>query len=218
MRILLVEDDKMLGKATAAGLKTSYAVDWCQTAEEAADALRTTDYDLIMLDVSLPAKSGLDLLKEMRSKKDERPVLLLTARDAVRHRIEGLNAGADDYLTKPFDLDELLARAAALIRRSKGQTTPKILQGDIIFDKAAHTATKDGKIIPLSARELAVLEILINNIGRVISKSRIEEHIYDWSSEEIESNTIEVHVSSLRRKLGKTFIKTIRGLGYMIAP
>lgn len=218
MRVLLVEDDKMLGKATSAGLKASYAVDWCQTAEEAADALRTTDYDLIMLDVNLPAKSGLDLLREMRGKKDDRPVLLLTARDAVRHRIEGLNAGADDYLTKPFDLDELLARAAALIRRSKGQTTPKILQGGIIFDKAAHTATKDGKIIPLSGRELAVLEILINNIGRVISKARIEEHIYDWSSEEIESNTIEVHISSLRRKLGKTFIKTIRGLGYMITP
>jgi DNA-binding response OmpR family regulator len=218
MRILLVEDDKMLGKATAAGLKTAYAVDWCQTAEEAADALRTTEYDLVMLDINLPVKSGLDLLKEMRGKKDERPVLLLTARDAVRHRIEGLNVGADDYLTKPFDLDELLARAAALIRRSKGQTIPKILQGDIIFDRAAHTATKDGKVIPLSARELAVLEILINNIGRVISKTRIEEHIYDWSNEEIESNTIEVHVSSLRRKLGKTFIKTIRGLGYMISP
>ena len=218
MRILLVEDDKMLGKATTAGLKTAYAVDWCQTAEEAADAMRTTEYDLIMLDINLPVKSGLDLLKEMRRKKDERPVLLLTARDAVHHRIEGLNAGADDYLTKPFDLDELLARAAALIRRSKGQTTLKILQGDIIFDRTAHTATKGGKVIPLSARELAVLEILINNVGRVISKARIEEHIYDWSNEEIESNTIEVHVSSLRRKLGKAFIKTIRGLGYMVAP
>ena len=208
----------MLGKATAAGLKTAYAVDWCQTAEEANDALRTTEYDLVMLDINLPVKSGLDLLKEMRSKKDERPVLLLTARDAVRHRIEGLNAGADDYLTKPFDLDELLARAAALIRRSKGQTAPKILQGDVIFDRTAHTATKEGKVIPLSARELAVLEILINNVGRVISKARIEEHIYDWSNEEIESNTIEVHVSSLRRKLGKNFIKTLRGLGYMIEP
>jgi len=218
MRILLVEDDKMLGKATAAGLKTAHAVDWCRTAEEASDALRTTDYDLVVLDINLPVKSGLDLLREMREKKDARPVLLLTARDALRHRVEGLNAGADDYLVKPFDLDELLARVAALIRRSKGQTTARTLRGGIVFDSAARTASKNGKTIPLSARELAVLGILANNVGRVISKAQIEEHIYDWSSEEIESNTIEVHVSALRRKLGKNFVRTIRGLGYMIEP
>lgn len=218
MRILLVEDDKMLGKATAAGLKTSYAVDWCETAEDALEALHTTKYALVILDINLPVKSGLDLLKEMRGEKDDRPVLLLTARDAVRHRVEGLNAGADDYLVKPFDLDELLARAAALIRRSKGQTGSQIAQGDVIFDVAAHTASKGGKPVPLSAREIAVLETLFSNVGRVISRAQIEEHIYGWSSEEIESNTIEVHISSLRRKLGKDFIKTIRGLGYMIAP
>ncbi|MDE2337602.1 MAG: response regulator transcription factor, partial [Alphaproteobacteria bacterium] len=145
-----------------------------------------------------------------------RPVLLLTARDAVRHKIEGLNAGADDYLTKPFDLDELLARAAALIRRSQRQAPSQVLPGGIVFDKAAHTASREGRAIPLSARELAVLEVLAGNVGRVISKARIEEHVYDWSDEGIESNTIEVHVSALRRKLGKDCIKTIRGLGYMI--
>ncbi len=216
MRILLVEDDRMLGKATADGLKTAYAVDWCQTAEDAAEALHTTDYDLAIFDINLPVKSGLDLLKEMRGGKDDRPVLFLTARDALRHKIEGLNAGADDYLTKPFDLDELLARVGALIRRSQRQMTPQSLQGGIVFDKAAHIAYKDGKAVPLSARELAVLEVLAGNVGRVVSKARIEEHVYDWSDEDIESNTIEVHISALRRKLGKTFIKTIRGLGYMI--
>lgn len=217
MRILLVEDDVMLGKATASGLKTTYAVDWCQSAEDAADALRTTDYDLVVLDINLPGKSGLDLLKEVRSKKDDRPIMFLTARDAVQHRIAGLNAGADDYLVKPFDLDELIARSAALIRRSKGRSSATIVHGNLEFDPVSRTVKVDDKNIHLSARELAVLEILLSNAGRVVSKSRIEEQIYDWGSGEIESNTVEVHVSALRRKIGKDFIRTIRGLGYVIS-
>ncbi len=216
MRILLVEDDRMLGKATADGLKTAYAVDWCRAAEDAAEALHTTRYDLVVLDVNLPVRSGLDLLKDMRDAKDDCPVLLLTARDALRQKVEGLNAGADDYLTKPFELDELLARVAALIRRSQRQMAPLMLAEGIVFDKTAHIASRDGHAVPLSARELAVLEVLAGNVGRVVSKARIEEHVYDWSNEDIESNTIEVHISALRRKLGKTLIKTIRGLGYMI--
>ena len=216
MRILLVEDDAMLGKATMAGLKIDYAVDWRQTAEDAADAMRVTEYDLVVLDINLPSKSGLDFLKEMRALKNNCPVLFLTARDTVRHRVEGLNAGADDYLVKPFDLDELIARIGALVRRSQGRSSSQIKHGDLTFDVSSRSLTKAGKTVSLSARELAIFEVLLNNIGRVVSKSRIEERIYDWSSEGVESNTVEVHVSALRRKLGKTMIKTVRGLGYII--
>ena len=218
MRLLLVEDDIMLGKATAEGLKTAYAVDWCESAEDAAEALKTTPYDLVVLDVNLPGQSGLDLLKTLRKGNDNRPVLFLTARDAVAHRIEGLNAGADDYLVKPFDLDELIARAGALIRRSLGRANPEISCGDVTYDPSAKQAKKKGKTVKLSARELAVLEILMGHIGKVINKTQIEEHIYDWNSGDIESNTIEVHISALRRKLGKDLIKTMRGVGYMISP
>ncbi len=217
MRILLVEDDTMLGKATAEGLKTAYAVDWCESAEDAAEALKTTPYDLVILDVNLPGQSGLDLLKTLRGTNDNCPVLFLTARDAIAHRIEGLNAGADDYLIKPFDLDELIARAGALIRRSQGRANPEISCGDIIYNPAGKQITKKGKPIALSGRELAVLEILMGHIGKVISKGQIEERIYDWGTGDIESNTIEVHISALRQKLGKDLIKTIRGVGYMIA-
>ena len=145
MRILLVEDDTMLGKATAEGLKTAFAVDWCQTAEDAQAALQTVSYDLLILDIGLPEKSGMDLLRELRADNDDRPVLFLTARDAVRHRIDGLNAGADDYLIKPFDLDELIARATALMRRSKGRASPQIKYGDIVFDPVAKQVAHAGK-------------------------------------------------------------------------
>lgn len=217
MRILLVEDDIMLGKATTEGLKTAYAVDWCETAEDAAAALKTTPYDLLVLDINLPKKSGIDLLKELREHNDDRPVLFLTARDSVAHRIEGLNAGADDYLVKPFDLDELIARIGALIRRSQGRASPKITCGDIVYNPVAKQVKKSGKLIKLSGRELSVLEILMTNLDKVMSKLQIEEHIYDWNSGDIESNTIEVHISALRRKLDKDLIKTIRSVGYIIS-
>jgi DNA-binding response OmpR family regulator len=216
MRILLVEDDVMLGKATLEGLKTAFAADWCQTAEDAQAALETTPYDLLILDIGLPDMSGMDLLKKLRASNDDRPVLFLTARDAVYHRIEGLNAGADDYLVKPFDLDELLARAAALIRRSQGRASPVLKWGDITFDPAGKIVTKAGQAAKLSGREMAVLQVLMEHIGKVFSKAQIESHIYDWGSEDIESNTVEVHISAIRRKLGKDIIKTIRGVGYMI--
>ncbi len=218
MRILLVEDDKNLGKATAEGLKDIYAVDWVMSAEEAEEALLTTSYALVVLDINLPGASGLELLEGQRRNKNQIPVLLLTARDAVRHRIEGLNAGADDYLVKPFDLDELLARCAALIRRSGGQVTPVITHKGLSYEPASGYLEKAGKVVSLSRRERAVFDCLIRNIGRSVSKEKITESIYDWSSEEIESNTVEVYISSLRRKLGHDLIKTNRGVGYMIEP
>lgn len=216
MRILLVEDDKNLGKATAEGLKESFAVDWVGSGEDAQDALATTAYGLIVLDINLPGISGLDLLSSLRKQKNQIPVLLLTARDAIRHRVEGLNKGADDYLVKPFDLDELLARCAALMRRAGGHAEPVIEIADIVFEPATGKLEKAGAPVILSARERAIFDVLIHNQGRPVSKSSIEERIYDWASGDIESNTIEVHIAGLRRKLGRDLIKTIRGVGYMI--
>lgn len=216
MRLLLVEDDRNLGKATAEGLRDAYAVDWVRSSEEAEDSLKTTAYALVVLDISLPGASGLDLLRQLRREKSQIPVLLLTARDAVRHRVEGLNAGADDYLVKPFDLDELLARCAALIRRGSGQASPVIAYEDICYEPASKHLEKGGITVQLSNREAAVFDCLIRNIDRPVSKEKIMESVYDWSSEEIESNTIEVYIASLRRKLGRNLIKTIRSVGYMI--
>jgi DNA-binding response OmpR family regulator len=216
MRLLLVEDDRNLGKATAEGLKESFAVDWVRSAEEAEDALSTVKYDLAVFDINLPEKSGLELLKDLRRDKNKLPVLLLTARDAVYHRVEGLNSGADDYLVKPFDLDELLARCAALVRRSQSEGQPIILINDLSYEPSSGKLEKTGKSINLSGRERAVFDVLAHNINRPVSKAMIEERIYDWGSEHIESNTIEVHIAALRRKIGRENIKTIRGIGYMI--
>ncbi len=216
MRLLLVEDDRNLGKATAEGLKESFAVDWVRSAEEAEDALSTVKYDLAVFDINLPEKSGLDLLKDLRREKNNIPVLLLTARDAIYHRVEGLNSGADDYLVKPFDLDELLARCAALVRRAQGDGQPIITIGDLSYEPASGKLEKNEKSISLSGRERAVFDVLAHNINRPVSKAMIEERIYDWGSADIESNTIEVHIAALRRKIGRETIKTIRNIGYMI--
>lgn len=216
MRILLVEDDTLLGKATLAGLRTLYAADWLTSAEDAAEALATTSYDLLVLDINLPGVSGLDWLTQLRRNNNSIPCLFLTARDATYHRIEGLNAGADDYLVKPFDLDELLARCAALLRRAHGYARPVIQHHGLIYDPASKSVTVDDQAVALSARELSILDYLLNNIGHIVSKQQIEEHIYDWSNDDIGSNTIEVHVSALRRKLGRDLIKTIRNMGYVI--
>ncbi len=216
MRLLLIEDDKNLGRATLEGLRDSYAADWVRSAEEAQEALLTTAYALLILDINLPGMSGIDFLKSLRSKKDKIPVLLLTAQDAVRHRVLGLNTGADDYLVKPFDLSELLARCAALIRRSAGNPNPLIEHGDIVYEPATGNLERNGAPLMLSGREQAVFDCLIRNIGHPLSKAKIMERVYDWSSEDIESNTIEVYIASLRRKLGRDLIKTMRGIGYMI--
>ena len=216
MRILLVEDDVLLGKATLAGLRTAFAADWLTNAEDAEAALRAQPYALLVLDINLPEKSGLDMLATLRAAGDMTPCLFLTARDAVYHRVEGLNAGADDYLVKPFDLNELLARCAALIRRAHGRASPVITHGDTTLDPLSKTVQVAGAPVALSALEFAIAEYLMNNIGRVLSKQQIESSIYDWSHDDIGSNTVEVHISALRRKLGRDFIKTIRNVGYVI--
>jgi DNA-binding response OmpR family regulator len=206
----------MLGRATLAGLRTVYAVDWVESAEDAQDAMSTTSYDLLVLDINLPGLSGLEWLTRLRKAQNDIPCLFLTARDATYHRVEGLNAGADDYLVKPFDLDELIARCAALLRRSQGRANPVIEHGGISYDPIAKRVTLDNKSVSLSGRELAILDYLLNNKGRILSKQQIEEHIYDWGNDDIGSNTIEVHISGLRRKLGRDLIKTIRNVGYTI--
>ncbi len=219
MRLLMVEDDKQLGKATAEGLRIAgFAVDWFQNAEDAALAVRSTRFDLIVLDINLPGCSGLNWLKDLRSSNSILPVLLLTARDALHHKVEGFNAGADDYLVKPFDLDELVARCGALIRRSQGRANPVIVCGDITFNTQTRQVMKGKSPVLLSNRELGILEILMNAKGCTVSKQQIEEKIYDWDSTGTESNTVEVHVSSIRRKLGKELVKTVRGVGYLIGP
>ncbi len=216
MRLLLVEDDPMLGKAVQSALKQAgYTVDLLDDGESAEEALLTTAYDLMVLDINLPGKSGLEVLATQRRSKSKLPVLLLTARDRVSQRVEGLDAGADDYLAKPFDLDELLARIRALLRRSEGRTTPVITHDDIVLDPSAKAVTRAGRPVNLSAREYAVLSVLMENAGRVMNRQQIEEKLYGWDME-VDSNAIEVHISHLRKKLGDSLIKTIRGLGYIV--
>lgn len=216
MRILLVEDDEILGDGIVAGLREfSFSIDWIKTGKHLHSALLSTDYDVLLLDLNLPGESGLDLLRELRNSGKGLPVLILTARDTVEDRVKGLDLGADDYLIKPFDLDELAARIRALIRRNHGRSTPLLKAGDIEMDVARHTVTRGGISLDLSAREFSILHLLLESAGKVMSKRKIEDSLYAWG-EEIESNTIEVHIHNLRKKLGQDTIKTIRGVGYVI--
>lgn len=216
MRILLVEDDLNLGEATKQGLREQFAVDWVLSAEKAEIALSTTNYDLLVLDINLPGISGLELLKKRKNKGDQTPVLLLTAKDAIDDKVKGLNLGADDYLVKPFDLNELIARCNALIRRSSIETKNIIKKDDLYYELATGLLKKSQEVITLSAREKAIFDCLVLNPNRLISKDLIIEKIYDWENQDIESNTIEVHIASLRKKIGKEIISTIRGVGYRI--
>jgi DNA-binding response OmpR family regulator len=213
--ILLIEDDDMLGSAIVDGLRPRFPVDWCRTMTDGEAAIDANSYELAILDLGLPDGSGLDLLRGIRARRNPLPVLILTARDALADRVAGLNGGADDYVTKPFDLDELMARCDAIIRRSQGRASPVITYGELAYEPAARRLTRNGDPVALSAREMAVLDILMTNIDRVISKSQIEERLYSWDNL-IESNTVEVHLSHLRRKIGRDVIRTIRGLGYVI--
>lgn len=216
MRLLLVEDDPLIGDGVRTGLaQEGYAVDWFKDGHSAAQALQTEDYDLMILDLGLPKMSGLEILKKLRGKDNALPVLILTSRDTVADRVTGLDCGADDYLVKPFALDELNARIRALHRRRKDRSTPTIQHGAITLDPAAHEVTRDGKPVNISAREFAVLQMLLENIGKVLSRARIEEGLYAWN-EEIESNAVEVHIHHLRKKLGSSLIHTIRGIGYVV--
>ncbi len=215
LTILLIEDDDMLAAAIVDGLAPRFLVERVDTIDHGEAALATGDYDMVILDIALPDGSGLDLLARMRRASNMLPVLILSARATLDDRLLGLNGGADDYLVKPFDLQELTARCDAVIRRRQGRAAPVIVHGDMVYAPAARQVTLDGVPVALSARELAVLDVLLSNIGHVISKAQIEERLYRWD-EAIESNTIEVHVSHLRRKLGADRIKTIRGLGYIV--
>lgn len=215
MRILYVEDDNQLGRATTAGLKEEFAVDWFTNVDDAEEALRQVSYDLLVLDINLPGRSGLDLLRQLRGRGTTLPVLMLTARDTVPQRIEGLDAGADDYLVKPYDFEELLARIRALVRRRAMPYRDVVRYRGLTVDFTGHTATLDGEPLALTQREFNVLRILLEDQGRCLSKDQIAEKMYGWN-DEVESNTIEVYVSALRRKLGKEYIRTLRGLGYLM--
>lgn len=216
MRILLVEDDPILGDGIKSGLmQDQYNVDWLTSGGQAAQALQTDSYDLLLLDLNLPVKSGYDILKDVRKKNNELPVLILTARDATEDRVKGLDMGADDYLAKPFDLEELLARIRALLRRSKGRTTPTLKHGEFELNPIEHKLSLSGNQIELSPVEFQLLQLLLENRGRVYAKNQLEDNIYGWNKE-VDSNAIEVHIHHLRKKLGNDLIRTIRGVGYVI--
>ena len=216
MRLLLAEDDALLGDGIRAGLnQEGYTVDWVQDGLAADISLKTESYELMVLDLGLPKMSGIEVLKKLRLRKDDLPVLILTARDTVNDRVEGLDAGADDYLIKPFDLDELAARLRALLRRNSGRVSSELIQGDIILDPASHAVSQKGLPVELSPREFALLHMLLEKKGKVLSRARLEESMYSWESD-IGSNAIEVHIHHLRKKLGQKLIRTIRGVGYII--
>ena len=216
MRLLLVEDDPMIGDSVRQGLaQDGFVVDWVKDGKAAELAVLNEVYDLMLLDLGLPRKEGLDVLKGLRAKGNAIPVMILTARDAVADRVKGLDAGADDYLVKPFDLDELSARIRALLRRRSGRAEPVISVGKLSMNPATREVTFDGEPVALSSRELALLSALIDRPGAVLSREQLEEKIYGWDRE-VGSNTVEVHIHSLRRKLGQDFIKNVRGVGYMV--
>ncbi len=218
MRLLLVEDDAMIGEAIREGLRRDgFTVDWVHDGESASQVLRTEAFDLLLLDLGLPRKGGLEVLTAARAHGQELPVLIITARDAVSDRVQGLDAGADDYLVKPFDLDELAARIRALLRRKSGRTAPAIEHRGVVLNPAKHSVTRDGREVALSPKEFALLQLLMERPGTILSRARIEERLYGWG-EEVESNAVEVHIHGLRRKLGADYILNVRGVGYRVPP
>jgi len=217
MRVLIVEDDPMIGRAVLSGLRGSgYATDWVRDGVEAELALAGGRYDAALLDLGLPRREGMDILKALRRGNDDIPVLIITARDSVSDRIAGLDSGADDYLVKPFSLDELLARMRAVIRRRAGRASPEIHYGALLLDPVKRRVTFRDRPVDLSAREFAVLEALLQEPGAVVSRQKLEEAVYGWG-QEIESNSVEVHLHNLRRKLAPELIRNLRGVGYRVA-
>ena len=216
MRILIVEDDALLGAGLKTGLgQDGYAADWVQDADAAEHALRVEHFDLVVLDLGLPGRDGLTLLRDLRQKGLGLPVLILTARDAVADRVAGLDAGGDDFLIKPFDLDELGARIRALARRSHGQSASLLHAGDLTLDTAGRQVTLGHCLLYLSPKEYALLEALISNVDQVVPRSRLQATAYGWQ-DDLESNALEVHIHNLRRKLGRHRILTVRGVGYQL--
>ena len=216
MRILIVEDDPMIGAGIRTGLRQDgYTADWARDGNSAEVAVATNEYDAILLDLGLPGRSGLELLAQWRRKRNMVPILIITARDSVEDRIAGLDAGADDYLVKPFDLNELAARLRALLRRRSGRATPVIEHGPLHLDPATHEVHLNGTAVKLSGREFALLHALLQVPGVPLSRSQLEDRLYGWE-EEIGSNAIEVHIHALRRKIGSELIRNVRGVGYMV--
>lgn len=216
MRLLLVEDDTMIGDSVLDLLRAEhYAVDWVKDGEMADTALRAQTYDLVLLDLGLPRRDGLTVLRSLRARKERIPVLIATARDSVQQRIEGLDAGADDYVLKPYDLDELLARIRALLRRAAGRAEPVYEHKGVTINPATREVMVGDHPVVLSAREWAVLEPLLSRPGMVLSRSQIEEKLYSWR-DEISSNAVEVYIHGLRKKLGADLIRNVRGVGYMV--
>jgi len=216
MRLLVVEDDLLLGNGIQVALQQiGYAVDWLTDGEAAIHALNVETFDGVILDLNLPRKSGLEILKQLRESGHTLPILILTAKDTLQDKIRGLDLGADDYMIKPFELNELLARLRALLRRSKGRATTYLEYKELRLDPNNFIVTFNEETIAMSNKEFAILQTLLENVGHIISRQRLEESIYAWDSM-VESNAVEVHIHHLRKKLGKNLIKTIRGMGYMI--
>lgn len=218
MRVLLVEDDRMIGEAVEQALKDAkYAVDWVRDGLTAINTIEHQTYDLVLLDLGLPKKDGFDVLRSIRGRGNSVSLLIMTARDATRDRIQGLDLGADDYIVKPFEMGELLARMRAVSRRKGGNAGPILTNGIITLDPVTHEATANDNIITLTGREFTVLQALLMRPGAILSRTELDDRIYGWN-EEIESNVVEFMISSLRKKLGsKDLIKNIRGVGWMVS-
>lgn len=217
MKILLIEDDKMIAESLLHALRQSgYAVDWARDGEMGEDSLKTATYNLVLLDLGLPKRTGLEVLKNLRARKDKVPVLILTARDRVANRVEGLDLGADDYLVKPFALEEVEARIRVLMRRSAGHAEAVLRSGNANLNTTTKELEYDGKRLILSAREYALMFALMEFPGKVLSRAELEERLYGWN-EEVSSNAVEVQIHNLRKKLGPELISNIRGIGYMVA-
>ena len=216
MRLLLVEDDTMIGEAVLDVLRAAhYAADWVKDGAMADTALRSQKYDLVLLDLGLPRRDGLDVLRALRARGQSMPVLIATARDAVADRVAGLDAGADDYVVKPYDSDELLARVRALLRRGAGQAQPVFSHQGVTLNPATREASLDGQPVQLSAREWAVLEPMLARPGVVFSRAQLEEKLFSWK-DEVSSNAVEVYIHGVRKKLKPELIQTVRGLGYLV--
>lgn len=217
MRLLLVEDDAMIGESLVHALRSGgYAIDWVQDGMMAEESLEVGSYALVLLDLGLPGQSGLELLRKIRRRQDKTPVLIITARDTVSDRVQGLDTGADDYLVKPFALEEIEARIRALVRRSVGQAQPLLYAGDLVLDPTTKELSRNGVCISLSAREYALMCALMERPGKILSRVELEERLYGWN-EEVNSNAVEVHIHQIRKKLDNTVIRNIRGLGYSVA-
>ena len=216
VRILLVEDDSQLGESLEAALRLEqYAVDWLCSGEPVRATLGSTPYDLLILDLGIPGVPGMQVLRQLRADKHDLPVLLLTARNTLEDKVDGLDSGADDYLTKPFEIDELFARIRTLLRRSGERPSQQLEACGIAINPVDKVVSFEGEILDLTAREYAILEILVRNAGRFVSRARLEEGIYSWG-EEVGSNTVEVYISRLRKRFGSSSIETMRGVGYRV--